>query len=555
MKKVGWGLMSLVSLAVMLLMQFGCAILFSVIYIARYGTVAGSEAYMKDLMLVMTWIDLLILIVFGLWYYLLAFRKNQKVEIRRIKEQLSFKTVGKILILAVGLQGIIQIILNLWNYFDPAQMEEYAQLIEESGITEFSALTVLTVALVGPIGEELIFRGVAMECLKRSEAGFWVINVIQALLFGIAHLNLVQGAYAFLLGLALGWLGMRYETILAPMLLHIFFNAYSVCMDPIFEILEIPDGIYNVCSGLLGALFLVLAFRGIWRETEKKRMLVTGASGFLGKRIVQEYAVRYRILAPSHEKLDLNRPEKVQRFLEKNRPQLVIHCAAVSDTGWCQEHPQESWRINVEGTENLAKACANVGSKLIYCSSDQVYSWNGVSGPHSEEEPVQPVWEYGKQKVEAERRCQEICPDSVGLRLCWMYDRNQMSNREHGNFLIAFFQALREGKAMSYPIHDFRGITDVRLVVEKLEQTFSLPGGIYNFGSESSCSMYETVRQILSAAGISTDRLSPNEAAFAENPRDIRVRMTKAEQFGISFPDTAKRLAEVLREELGRAQA
>ena len=550
MKKVGWYLMGMVPLLAMLATQFFGSIVFAVGMILNQGPEAAGQAYVDDIMGVMLVIDLMCLLISGLWYYLLAFRKNRQVEMRRIKS-FSWKSAAKILALAVGLQCAIQVVLNFWNLLDPAQMEEYAELMEEAGISEFTLLTVIVVAIIGPIAEELFFRGLTMEYLKRTGAGFWIVNAIQALRFGIAHLNLLQGTYAFLLGMALGYVCMRYETLLAPVILHICFNAYSVFMDPLFEILEIPDLFFHLGCAVVGAVLTWLAFRWIWKETEKVRMLVTGASGFLGSRIVREYADRYRILAPSHEKLDLSDEGRVQRYLKKNRPQIVVHCAAVSDTGWCQQYPAQSRSINVQGTEHLARACAAAGSKLIFCSSDQIYFGSEAPGPHGEEEAVQPAGEYGRQKLEAEERCLALCPETVCLRLCWMYDREQLSPKEHGNFLMGFLKSLRQGQAMVYPVCDFRGITDVRLVAEKLEQTFSLPGGVYNFGSGNNFNMCETVFRLLQSCGISTDRLTANQEAFKEHPRDIRIRTEKAEQYGIFFPDTLVRLTEVLREVLG----
>ena len=274
------------------------------------------------------------------------------------------------------------------------------------------------------------------------------------------------------------------------------------------------------------------------------RILVTGATGFLGSRIVRAYEKSCRVFAPNHQEMDICHMDSVRAYIEKVRPQIAVHCAAASDTLWCQEHPEASFRINVEGAEHMARVCGDLGTKLIFCSSDQIYFGSGGMEPHKENEEVSPAGEYGRQKLEAEKRCARFCSDSVSLRLCWMYDSERLLEKEHGNFLTAFLQAVAEEREMVYPIYDYRGITDVRLVVENLEKVFKLPGGVYNFGSENESNIYETVHRLLKKLGYSTERLKKNETAFAGNPRNIRVHMGKAETFGIEFPKTLERLVE-----------
>ena len=82
-----------------------------------------------------------------------------------------------------------------------------------------------------------------------------------------------------------------------------------------------------------------------------------------------------------------------------------------------------------------------------------------------------------------------------------MYDSERLLEKEHGNFLTAFLQAVAEEREMVYPIYDYRGITDVRLVVENLEKVFKLPGGVYNFGLENDYNIYETVHRLLKKLG------------------------------------------------------
>lgn len=282
------------------------------------------------------------------------------------------------------------------------------------------------------------------------------------------------------------------------------------------------------------------------------KLLITGGTGFLGRRAAEALQTRgFQVLAPSHGELDITDAEAVRSWFRENRPEAVIHTAAVSDTGVCQQQPAWSETVNVDGCVHLANACREYGAKLVLCSSDQVYSGSTLTGPHREDEPVSPNNVYGNQKRLAEQRCLEILPDTVCLRLSWMYSTEHFPG-EHGHFLTTLKAALHdESKALTWPVYDHRGITDVDAVVKNLPATLKLPGGIYNFGSENDADTFHMVKSLLETLGMdeALTRLTPNEAAFAEHPWDLTMDTTKIRAAGIFFPTTKQGLLEALKTE------
>ena len=151
-----------------------------------------------------------------------------------------------------------------------------------------------------------------------------------------------------------------------------------------------------------------------------KKILITGSSGFLGSRLALYYKDKYELLLPPHSELNVCREDAVMAYMEEFRPDIVVHCAALSNTWYCEQHPEDSHRVNVQGTVKLAKACKRIGAKLIFMSSDQVYNGTPLLGPLKEHVELQPVNVYGQHKLEAEQRAQRNLPSSVGLRLTWM---------------------------------------------------------------------------------------------------------------------------------------
>lgn len=258
MKKAGWYLMSVLPLLATLGIQIVGAVIITIVYMVRYGMETGTQLYMNDLMKVLVVIQIATLIITGIWYYFLVLHKRA-FSLRESAKRLSWKSVGIIFCLAIGLQGLTQLLIVVWQYISPEQVESYTALMEESGVGTLTVFSVMATVILAPIGEEIVFRGLVVEYLKRAKARLWVIIVIQALFFGIVHLNLVQGTYAFMIGLVSGYLLLRYETILAPMLLHMFLNGYATFGTPLIE--KLDPNMYIMGCVIMGVLLVPL---GLW---------------------------------------------------------------------------------------------------------------------------------------------------------------------------------------------------------------------------------------------------------------------------------------------------
>lgn len=280
------------------------------------------------------------------------------------------------------------------------------------------------------------------------------------------------------------------------------------------------------------------------------KILITGAGGFLGRRAADYLEEQgWQVLVPGHAELDITDAAAVRHWFAANRPRVVLHCAAVSDTRACGEDPAGTAAVNVTGAENVAFGCRMTGAKLIFCSSDQVYVGSILPGPHREDELLLPGGEYGRQKLKAERICLAHCPDAVCLRLSWMYDAVSQPG-EHGSFMTTLLAALRdENLPLRQPVFDRRGITDVNAVVRALPAALTLAGGVYNFGSPGGEDTFHTVQGVLHTLGLTEalHRLQADERSFAAAPRDIRMDPARTAAVGIVFEDTAQGLCRTLR--------
>lgn len=260
-----------------------------------------------------------------------------------------------------------------------------------------------------------------------------------------------------------------------------------------------------------------------------QKILVTGASGFVGSRFVKRWMQEYNLLLPSHSELDITSAVSVEKYFLQHSPPVVIHLAALSNTMYCQQNPGESYKVNVEGAVNIAKASVQCGAKLIFFSSDQVYNGNIQEGPLSEDVAVAPENVYGKHKLLAEQQVQEIYPAAVILRVSWMYDREEEGLPVHPNFVINIARAVKEKRTLTFPVREYRGITWVREVVEFLPLAFNLPGGIYNYGAPNAMNTYETACCYCEMlAGLQSGALlHPDYVRYPEHERNLSMSVDK----------------------------
>ena len=144
-----------------------------------------------------------------------------------------------------------------------------------------------------------------------------------------------------------------------------------------------------------------------------RRLCVTGGCGLLGSKILEAAADDYILLSIDiscpcepirgryeHVVCDVSNGTALTRELERFRPDVIIHTAALTDVDGCESRRDDAYRINVEGTGNVVDVCRRCGIKLIHISTDYVF--DGKAGPYSETDAPHPINVYGRTKLESE---------------------------------------------------------------------------------------------------------------------------------------------------------
>ena len=282
-------------------------------------------------------------------------------------------------------------------------------------------------------------------------------------------------------------------------------------------------------------------------------LLVTGASGLLGSHIVRRAGGKFELIAAyrSHPvmfpdarcvPLDLADRKSVENLFRTAKPGLVIHTAALADVDYCEDHPDEAWAVNAEGTAYVARACRETGARLVHISTDAVF--DGSRGMYAEDDEPRPINIYARTKFEAERRVRETCPESLIVRTAfygsglswrkglaqWALDRLR-SGEPFPMFTDVFFSPIYVGDL-------------VEILFESYRKGLS---GIYHVGGRERCSKYEFGMALARTFALDPGNLTPGVLADvplrAPRPKDISLDVSKiTRDLGRPMPTLAEGL-------------
>lgn len=202
-----------------------------------------TDPLFNDILLGVTYAALTV--VFLLWY-----RKQKDKRIpAAFDEVFCIRNLAIYLVAGLAAQITVSLCLNLILPAFPQTYERYVTLLE-SIIGGNIIVAVLSTVVMAPVVEEIIFRELMTKKLCQLFP-FWFANIIQALVFGIYHMNIVQGVYAFFLGLLFGYVAYRMKSVWASVMFHGIVNASGLILDYI-----LPDALFESTSGMI--IFIVL---------------------------------------------------------------------------------------------------------------------------------------------------------------------------------------------------------------------------------------------------------------------------------------------------------
>jgi len=269
-----------------------------------------------------------------------------------------------------------------------------------------------------------------------------------------------------------------------------------------------------------------------------KRILVTGASGLLGSKIVKLAEQSLEVI-PTHNtrsffkdsiKLDITNRTEVFQVTAKIKPDVVIHVAAETRVDQCEKNREEAWKVNAKGTKNVAVACGKIKARLIYVSTDYVF--DGEKGVYFESDEPNPVNYYGWTKLKGEEFVRENCQDYVIARPSVLYGWHSWKT----NFALWVMESLRRKEPITVVDDHYNSPTLADNLAEALLEIAETDlNGIFHTAGSERINRYEFAVKIaknfdLDANMIKPVKMSELKMWIAKRPRDSSLCIIKAQK-------------------------
>jgi dTDP-4-dehydrorhamnose reductase len=269
-----------------------------------------------------------------------------------------------------------------------------------------------------------------------------------------------------------------------------------------------------------------------------QRLFVTGASGLLGSKM-SALAKHYYEYIPLHNtrplqsnslRLDITNLGEVLSLVNRLEPHMVIHTASETNVDKCETQKERAWRINVEGTRNIAIACSKAGAKLIFISTDYVF--DGEKGWYKEEDEPNPVNYYGLTKLEGEKKVAEHCENYAVLRTSVLYGWHPWKQ----NFATWVIDKLKQRQEITVVEDHFNTPTlAANLAQMAVEAAGTDIQGLYHASGNERISRYEFAKQTAKTFNLNSDLIKPVKmsqltAWIARRPKDSSLDTSEIQE-------------------------
>ncbi|HPZ08898.1 MAG TPA: NAD(P)-dependent oxidoreductase [Candidatus Eremiobacteraeota bacterium] len=289
-----------------------------------------------------------------------------------------------------------------------------------------------------------------------------------------------------------------------------------------------------------------------------KKLIITGASGFLGwniansaKDIWDVYGIVFshviKIPGVKIIEADLRNTEELKELFKKISPHGVIHTAAITNPNYCELNEKETKKINVDVPLHMASLCGEYNIPFAFTSTDLVF--DGLHAPYREEDTPSPVSIYGEQKISAEEGIKQIYPDVAICRMPLIFG---IPGPAASSFIQPMIKDMKEGRPLNLFTDEFRTPVSGSSAAEGLLLALEHVKGLIHLGGIERISRYDMGILLKDILGFSNVRLVPklqrDIIMAAQRPKDVSLDSSKARKLGFKPYNISDELKKIKKE-------
>jgi len=262
------------------------------------------------------------------------------------------------------------------------------------------------------------------------------------------------------------------------------------------------------------------------------RIAIFGATGLLGKALMREWK-QDDVTALSSKDADIRDPKQVLTAVRRSQPEWIVLAAAYTDVDGCESNRELAFAVNCQGAVNVAQAAKEIGSRLLFVSTDYVF--DGLSTtPYETNHPRAPRSVYGKSKADAEVQIGQVLPGCCIVRTSWLFGVD-------GKCFPDTILKLAASREQIDVVDDQRGspthAPDLASAIIQLCHCDA--SGIVHVTNTGDCTWYDFARAIVTDAGLKTTIRPTTSDKFirpAERPRYSVLSPRSREPYGVTMP-------------------
>jgi dTDP-4-dehydrorhamnose reductase len=272
------------------------------------------------------------------------------------------------------------------------------------------------------------------------------------------------------------------------------------------------------------------------------KIAITGASGRFGRGLQLAFEQKHTIYPLRHADVDITKADDVERVLTAIHPDVVIHTAALPDIDYCETHPEETQKVNVEGTRSVMRAAAQLTAGLAHISTDAVF--DGAKGePYVETDATNPISVYGRSKLAAEQVVKEY-------EKHWIFRVSVLFGPGKENFVSKAIEQARAGVVYKVASDQLGSATYTLDAGETILEVVEAEAyGLYHLCNSDPCTRMDLAKQAVVDAGLDPELVQGmlTESMSRPGPRVKYAVMEMAALRNRGF-EAPRRWQEALRE-------